>query len=466
MKRSTINIIQGSASSVIEAKLGDIFFINSNLKAYNNNELSEFRPVVSMLIAIRQPDKRTWLFSACVDHSQYAISKIDKDKISLISGRKQTTLNIDDIKNILLTKTFPTKILGIRMYGVIISTGEKLMSQMDMIKVNTRMPDVSKWPVKSIDIWAKRQHNLSNQELVKIVENVDNSDFDGFVNSIILAGVVKKWQSIQIKKKEKNSNAISEKITSIVGQLARMRIWRAFNTRFIKVHMEEIDGGNIVFSNDINPEDMLYYSVLVIRDLPSYIVVKDDEDSDTGISFIFINGTKLRCRLQIFNIESFRQADKRAKDALLLDRFALNITPDEVTHNPMPIAVSDPDEELRTETIEVPSPSTNNNLGIGTTDLRFENTELVINTSQSILQNATFTTNSEQPTPAVSVDANGVWSRARIDTTELAASIMGQAPSEAEEPEVRDDRVGTRGYLQYNPIDPVDPEVATEEEEE
>lgn len=448
MKRSTINIIQGSASDVIEAKLGDIFFINSDLKAYNNNELSEFRPIVSMLIAIRQPDKRTWLFSACVDRSQYTISKIGKDKISLLRGKKEITLSINDIKNILLTKIFPTKILGIRMYGAIISTGEKLMSQMDMIKVNTRMPDVSKWPVKSIGTWAKRQHSLSNEEILKI----DEPDSNRFVNSIILASMVKKWHSIQTKKKEENSNAISEKITSIIHQLERMRIWRAFNTRFIKVHNEEINGSDIVFNDDISSEDMHYYSVLVIRDSPSYIVVKENEDSEIDINFIFRNGTKLRCHLQMFTIESFKQADKKAKKALMLDRFALGITPAEVTYNPdttiiAPFPTIDCGGDISFNAAD-------NNVATGTTALRYPDGShtLTVNT----LQNATFTTNSVQPDAVVSVDADG--DIVSIDTTE-----MGQAPTEAEEPEVRDDRAENGGYYT---CPPVDPEVATEEEEE
>ena len=312
MKRPTIGIIQGSASDVIEAKLGDMFFINSDLKALNSNEFCEFRVVVSIIIAIRQHDKRVWLFSACVDRSQYAISKVDKNKISLLSGKKETTFSINDIKSLLLTKAFHTKELGIRMYGLTISTNPKLMSQMDMIKINARMPDVSKWPTKAIDMWAKCQYNLKSQELLKIVKEVGGDDNNKFTNLILLTGIIKKkWHSLQVKKGEDKTQSILSKIATIIQHLQTMRVWRSLNTRFIKIHHGEMVSGSVRFKDAFDSKNLFYYSVLVIGDSASYILIRPDEKYDTEMNFKFFNGTYTNCKMVIFNTDKFKWALKR-----------------------------------------------------------------------------------------------------------------------------------------------------------
>ena len=430
MKRSTINITQGSASNVVEAKLGDIFFINSSLKAYNNSELCELRPVVSMVTAIRS-DKRVWLFSACVDHSIYSISRINNNKISLLCGKKETTININDIKNILLTQEFPTRILGIRMYGALIATHEEFMSQMDMTQVNARMSDVSKWPTKAIDIWAKRQKGLTSQELLKVVERCSRPYRDGeFVNSIVLSSVINRWHSAELKKKEKSTKFLSDGIPFIVQKLKTMRIWHAYNTRFIKIHTEEIVGGNIVFRDDgsIKPGDIPYYSVLVIRDLPSYIVVGPDDDSDFSLKFVFVSGAKLSRKVQIFTTESFKRANKKAVAAIALYNPSLSTTHDAASN-----------EEV---TLREAAPSFPSFVESGAED--FLGTTNVVYTDNNLI-----TLNAPQPDTIVSVDANG-------DVGGVDVAEMGRAPSEIEEPEVNG------GYLPYQ----IEPEVATEEEEE
>ena len=472
MKRPTVSITQGSASDVVEAKLGDIFFINSNIEAHNNGELSGLIPIVSMITSIRQSDKQVWLFAVCADSSLYTISKINNNKISLL-GRKEVTFNIDDVKNILLTKKFPTKVLGINMYGAMISTSEKLMSQMDMIKVNTRMPDVSKWPVKSIDTWARRQQGLSNQELQRITRECGATTPDNkFVELIILSGVVKKHYS---KRKQESTELMSVKISAIVQNLRNMRVWHAYSTRFIKVHFDELFGDNIKFRKQVIPEDLLYYSVLIINDLPSYILVRADEPSDTGKNFTFADGKELHSRMLTFNIDNFRWAIEQIENQLRSGHGygSLHIPTVEATYDPSTTTVpydlgttQELRQELRiaedvaeniepiaenAENIESTDPPdmsfsfpTNNNVGVGDSS-----NMLIVNT----LQNTTFTTNSMQQNATVSMDAQG--DLVSIDTTE-----MGQAPIEAEESEVRP---GLGSYLQYNPIDP---EVAAEEEEE
>ncbi len=395
MKRSTINIIQGSASNVIQAKLGDIFFINSDLKAYNNNELCELRPVVSMITAIRQHDKKVWLFSACVDRTQYIISRINNNKISLLCGKKETTININDIKNILLTQEFPTRILGIRMYGALIATHEEFMSQMDMTQVNARMSDVSKWPTKAIDIWAKYHKGLTSRELLKVVDRCNRPyKDDGFVNSIVLSSIINRWHSAELKKKEKSTNYYTDEISFIVQQLDTRRIWYAYNTRFIKIHMEEIVDSNIVFREDdsIKPGDILYYSVLVIRDSPSYIVVRPDDDSDSKLKFVFVNGAEISCRLQTFTVENFKRADKKAAAAIASGR------------------------SLHISNVPRFSAADNSTMNFPTT------------TNTTYIDNNLVTLNAPQ-NDIVSVVANG--GVGSVDVTE-----MGQAPSEIEEPEV------------------------------
>ncbi len=448
MKRPTVSIAQGLASDVIEAKLGDIFFINSNIKAYNNSELSGLMPLVSMIISIRQPDKRVWLFAACVDSSLYTISKINNNKISLL-GRKEVTFNINDIKDILLTKKFPTKVLGINVYGSLISTGEKFMSQMDMVKVNARMPDISKWPVKSINVWARCQQGLSGQELQRIVEKCGEDAPDKFIELIILSSVVK---GQHLEKEQESTELISIEIASIVQKLQNMRIWYSHSTRFIKVHFDEIVDGSIRFKKRINPEDLTYYSVLVINDSPSYILVKPDEHGDTGVNFTFVNGRELYSKMLIFNIDNFRWALKQIENQLRSGAGSLHIPTVKATSYDLSTTTVFYDlgttQELRVaESIEPTVESE-----VGETSLNYVH-PLIVNT----LQNATFPANSIQQNAVVSVDADG--DLVSIDTTE-----MGRAPIEAEEPEVRPDQAELGNYLQYNPIDP--PEVATEEEEE
>ncbi|KKN45496.1 hypothetical protein LCGC14_0682450 [marine sediment metagenome] len=327
MKRPTVSITQGSASDAIEAKLGDVFFINSNIKAYNNNELSGLMPLVSMIISIRQPDKRVWLFAACVDSTQYTISRTNNNKISLL-GRKEVTFNINDVKDILLTKKFPTKVLGINIYGAVISTSEKFMSQMDIVKVNTRMPDISKWPVKSINVWARCQQGLSGQELQRIVEKYGEDVPDKFIELIILSSVVKRQH---LEKEQESTELISTEIASIVQKLQNMRIWYSHNTRFIKVHLDEVVGGSIKFKKRINPGDLAYYSVLVMNDLPSYILVKPDEHSDTGVNFTFVNGRELYSRMLVFNIDNFRWALEQIENQLRSGAGSLHIPTVEAT---------------------------------------------------------------------------------------------------------------------------------------
>ncbi|KKM97699.1 hypothetical protein LCGC14_1165410 [marine sediment metagenome] len=407
MKRSTINIIQGSASNVIQVKLGDIFFINSKLKAHNNNELSEITPVASMIVSIKS-DKRVWMFSACIDRSQYTISRINDNKIILV-GKREITFNINDIKNILTSKIFPIKALGIRIYGAIVATSEKLMSQMDMVKINARIPDVSKWPNNAVATWAKRQHGLKSQELSPIVAECNVSDGNKFVNSIILSSMIKRNRSAQVKKKQESTKAISDKIASIIRYLETTRIWRSLNTRFIKIYNEEVVSGDIKFGSDFKPENLLYYSVLIVNNIPGYILIRPDEDGDTSTNFRFINGTTIRCKMLSFTIDNFRWALERLGEEEAIDR-----------------SISIP-------TVQDPSPTT---LDLGAIEQDPSTTifdagalDLRVNALSNVPLAPHFMVNSRLQNATVSIDADG--DLISIDTTE-----MEQAPSEAEEPEV------------------------------
>jgi len=309
MIQTQLKICNKNGKTVL-AKVGDLFFTGPPVGINNPEDMEGYLPIISLLTAIRQEDGKMWFYTLAADAGRHSIAEMDKDIITTLSHSGKTKIfNKEILIHALLNEFHDRNTTSIRvdkvaMYTTRIVISSTRISKMNFVRLNCRMADVSLWPIRAIELWARHHLTVAEYTVPKVLEDIEMRV--ELVQDIIYKHVFGKLARKHKKKMKKGKPAY---------RAPSNRIVRVDDMMYLNIHDHEIRDGKVMFQGPMYIEQVQYYTIVTVNGRADYIIVRPEDRADTFMKFYFTEDT-IRCGLLCYSQRTHEVA--RQKKQILL----------------------------------------------------------------------------------------------------------------------------------------------------
>lgn len=320
MKPTTSIIVTLKSGDPMTIHLGDLFTLSSDLSVINADIPHYYTSLILLATAIgpnnvKNKNCKIYFTVIGVDKARYTIPRSTESGIILLSSHgKEVELSENDlIKSVQSFKSGSTCLLNsLKLYTYIAVTTLANIKDMRLHQLKTRIMDLSKWPSKSLIIWAVHhlgipQDNIPTEEAI----NEDNSK-GSMIDSMV------KFNTIHHTLKSHNAPKHSNTKRSVKDALSELeymtyQAWfdNSVNTThrsgyirgipFINLHRSEISDGYTVIQldSDLSTRYVGDYVVVCKDAKPIWILIADnDNDAYATIRWRFSDGSITATRVK------------------------------------------------------------------------------------------------------------------------------------------------------------------------